>query len=89
MSLQVRFGDINSDGAAVIGCKALRTYVNGRPAATAGDIVAPHDSKPTHFAVTTTKRPNVIIQGSPTTTLGSFDSCGHVRITGSHNVIIT
>lgn len=83
---QVRLGDINSDGAPVIGTKAVRCIVNGRPAATAGDIVAPHDSKPTHFAVTTSFKPTVLIQGVPTTNLGAFDSCGHVRITGSSNV---
>lgn len=83
---QVRFGDINSDGAPVVGVKAIRCYTNGLPTSTAGDIVAPHDSKPTHFAVTTTNNPRVVIQGVPTTNIGSFDSCGHVRVTGSVNV---
>ena len=83
---QVRLGDINSDGAPVIGVKAVRCFANGLPTSTAGDIVAPHDSKPTHFAVTTTINPRVLIQGVPTTNVGSFDTCGHVRVTGSANV---
>ena len=83
---QVRLGDINSDFAPVIGVKAIRCFTNGSPSSTAGDIVSPHDSKPTHFAVTTSFNPNVVIQGFPVTNVGAPDSCGHVRISGSVNV---
>tara|TARA_Y100000389_G_C17471490_1_gene531687 strand:+ start:4997 stop:5266 length:270 start_codon:yes stop_codon:yes gene_type:complete len=83
---QVRLGDINSDFAPVIGVKAVRCFTNGRPSSTAGDIVAPHDSKPTHFAVTTTINSKVLIQGVPVTNVGAPDSCFHMRITGSVNV---
>ena len=83
---QVRLGDINSDFAPVIGVKAIRCFTNGSPSSTAGDIVSPHDSKPTHFAVTTSFKPNVVIQGFPVTNVGAPDSCGHVRISGSVNV---
>jgi uncharacterized Zn-binding protein involved in type VI secretion len=83
---QVRLGDINSDFAPVIGVKAIRCFTSGSPSSTAGDIVSPHDSKPTHFAVTTSFKPNVVIQGFPVTNVGTPDSCGHVRISGSVNV---
>tara|TARA_S200002703_G_C3759554_1_gene233791 strand:- start:32 stop:301 length:270 start_codon:yes stop_codon:yes gene_type:complete len=84
---QVRLGDVNSGGAPVIGVKAARILTNGSPSATAGDIVAPHDAKPTHFAVTTSSNPRVLMQGVPVTRIGDFDTCFHVRITGSGNVL--
>jgi len=86
-SPQVRIGDINNHGAPVISTKTPRTIVNGRPTTTAGDVVAPHDSKPTHFAVTTTSNPRVVISGVPVTRVGDFDTCFHARITGSFNVL--
>jgi len=84
---QVRAGDVNSDFAPVIGVKAARVLTNGRPSSTAGDLVAPHDSKPTHFAVTTSTNPRVLIQGVPVTRVGDFDTCIHPRVTGSANVL--
>ena len=84
---QVRLGDVNSAGAPVIVVKATRTLTNGIPTVTAGDIVAPHNSDPTHFAVTTTINPRVLAQGVPVTNLGAVDTCGHVRVTGSANVL--
>lgn len=88
MSLpQVRLGDVNSYPAPVIGVKASRTLVNGLPVSTAGDFVAPHDEDPTHFAVTTSSNPRVLIQGTPVTRVGDTDTFGHSRITGSSNVL--
>jgi len=84
---QVRLGDVNSYPAPVIGVKAVRTLTNGLPSSTAGDIVAPHDSKPVHISVTTSTQPRVLIQGVPVTRVGDVDTCGHVRITGSPNVL--
>ena len=84
---QVRLGDLNSYPAPVVGIKAQRVLTNGLPSATAGDIVVPHDSKPVHFAVTTSINPRVLIQGVPVTNVGSVDTFGHVRITGSPNVL--
>lgn len=84
---QVRLGDVNSYPAPVIGVKAARVLTNGLPSATAGDIVVPHDEDPVHFAVTTSSRPNVLIQGVPVTRIGDIDTFGHVRITGSPNVL--
>ena len=84
---QVRLGDVNSHPASVVGVKALRTLSNGLPSATAGDVVVPHDSKPTHFAVTTSTNPRVLIQGVPVTRVGDPDTCFHIRITGAINVL--
>jgi uncharacterized Zn-binding protein involved in type VI secretion len=84
---QVRLGDLNSYPAPVIGVKATRILTNGLPSATLGDIVMPHDEDPVHFAVTTTNNPRVLMQGIPVTNVGSVDTFGHVRITGSPNVL--
>lgn len=84
---QVRLGDLNSYPAPVIGVKAARVLTNGLPSSTAGDIVQPHDSKPVHIAVTTSTQPTVIMQGVPVTRIGDVDTMGHVRITGSPNVL--
>lgn len=84
---QVRLGDVNSYPAPVIGVKAARVLVNGLPASTAGDFVAPHDEDPVHFAVTTSSNPRVVIQGTPVTRIGDIDTFGHSRITGSANVL--
>lgn len=84
---QVRLGDVNSYPAPVIGVKAARVLINGLPAATAGDFVAPHDEDPTHFAVTTSTNPTVLIQGVPVTRLGDTDTFGHSRVSGSPNVL--
>ena len=84
---QVRLGDVNSHPAPVIGVKAQRVLTNGLPSATAGDIVMPHDEDPIHFAVTTSINPRVLIQGVPVTNVGAVDTMGHVRITGSPNVL--
>lgn len=86
-SPQVRLGDVNSYPAPVIGVKAARVLTNGLPSSTAGDFVMPHDEKPVHFAVTTSINPRVLIQGVPTTNVGAVDTMGHVRITGSPNVL--
>tara|TARA_B100000925_G_C21730975_1_gene355089 strand:+ start:237 stop:506 length:270 start_codon:yes stop_codon:yes gene_type:complete len=84
---QVCVGDINSHGAPVISTKCPNIIVGGRPSTTAGDIVAPHDSKPTHFAVTTTSQPRVLFNGTPVTRTGDFDTCGHIRVTGNVKVL--
>ena len=75
-------GDINSGGGFILtgyaGC-----INGGRPTACIGDVVSPHDSKPTHFAVVATGNPKCIVGGRPTARLGDFDSCGHVRLMGN------
>ena len=75
-------GDINSGGGFILtgyaGC-----INGGRPTACIGDIVSPHDRKPTHFAVVGTGNPRVIVGGRPVARLGDFDTCGHVRLMGN------
>ena len=84
MPAVARYGDV-CGGGIIAGASTVLT--NGRPSSTAGDLVAPHDSKPTHFAVTTSTNPKVLIQGVPVTRVGDFDTCFHPRITGSANVL--
>ena len=74
-------GDINSGGGFILtgyaGC------INGvRPTACIGDIVSPHDRKPTHFAVVGTGNPRCIVGGRPVARLGDLDSCIHIRLMG-------
>ena len=79
-------GDINSGGGFILtgyaGC-----INGGRPTACIGDIVSPHDRKPTHFAVVGTGNPRVIVGGRPVARLGDFDTCGHVRLMGNPKVL--
>ena len=74
-------GDINSGGGFILtgyaGC-----INGGRPTACIGDIVSPHDRKPTHFAVVGTGNPRVIVGGRPVARLGDLDSCIHIRLMG-------
>lgn len=83
-----RLGDINSYGAPVIFTRAVNVAVSGSPQAIAGSIVAPHDEKPTHFSVTTSLSPTVLVQGTPVTTVGAPDTCFHVRVTGAPSVLM-
>ena len=79
-------GDINSGGGFILtgyaGC-----INGGRPTSCIGDIVSPHDRKPTHFAVVGTGNPRVIVGGRPVARLGDFDTCGHVRLMGNPKVL--
>ena len=79
-------GDINSGGGFILtgyaGC-----INGGRPTACIGDIVSPHDRKPTHFAVVGTGNPRVIVGGRPVARLGDFDTCGHIRLGGNSTVL--
>jgi len=84
---QVCIGDINSHAAPVISTKTPNIIVGGRPTSTVGDIVAPHDSKPTHIAVTTTTQPRVLMNGFPVTRIGDFDTCFHKRVSGNPRVL--
>ena len=83
-----RIGDINSGGGVIISCKSPTTLSGGSPMATVGDAVSPHDSKPTHFSVTLTGSPKVLVNGTPVNRVGDFDSCFHVRVTGNAKNLI-
>ena len=75
-------GDINNGGGVIL-TGYPRCINGGRPTACIGDIVSPHDRKPTHFAVVGTGNPRCIVGGRPVARLGDFVTCGHVRLMGN------
>ncbi len=81
-------GDPNNGGGFIITTKCPTILAGGRPVATTGDIVSPHDSKPTHYAVTGPGNFTVLNNGVPTNAVGDFDTCFHVRLGGTPNVLI-
>jgi len=81
-------GDPNTGGGFIITTKCPNILAGGRPVATTGDLVSPHDSKPTHFAVTGPGNFTVLNNGFPTNAVGDFDTCFHNRLGGTPNVLI-
>ena len=80
-----RLGDPN-----IVGGKILKgdptVLVNGRPVATTGSPVSPHEK---HVGATTTSNtPKVLVGGKPICTAGTVDTCGDPRIEGSKDVIV-
>ena len=81
---QARMGDITSHGGVII-TGALRTIINGRPAAHMGDLhVCPipgHGVTPivTGSLDTTT-------EGLPDARIGDITACGAVIVTGGLNI---
>ena len=91
----VRQGDFNSAGGITVYPVTKSVIVNGRPLAQPGTIVTPHpccgaDGCEIHCAATVfgPGSPSVIIEGKPAIPVGSLDICGHVRATGSPDVIV-
>ena len=91
----VRVGDINTAGGVAVLPATLNTIVNGRALAQLGTMVTPHPccGAPgcgAHCAaiVVGPGSLSVIIEGKPAITVGDFDSCGHVRLTGSLDTIV-
>ena len=90
----VRIGDVNSAGGAAIGSGATSVIINGRPACLTGTSVTPHPCCGApgcgiHCAAKTTLGSmSVIATGKPINYVGSPDTCGHSRATGSTDVII-
>ncbi len=80
-------GDPNSGGGVIITTKCPTILAGGRPVATTLDVVSPHDSKPTHFAVTGPGNFRNLSNGAPTNAVGDFDTCGHTRLGGTLNVL--
>jgi len=79
-------GDPNNGGGFI--CSGNPRCLNtGRPTACIGDIVTPHDWKPTHFAVVATGNPRCLVGGRPTARLLDFDTCLHVRLLGNPRVM--
>ncbi len=79
-------GDMNNGGGFIITGNP-RVINGGRPTACIGDLVSPHDRKPTHFAVVATGNPRVITGGRPTARTLDFDSCLHLRLMGNPKVL--
>jgi len=79
-------GDVNNGGGVIL-TGSFRALTSGRPIARTGDIVSPHDRKPTHFAVVATGNPTVLTNGRPTARLADFDTCGHIRLGGNPTVL--
>jgi uncharacterized Zn-binding protein involved in type VI secretion len=91
----VRQGDFNSAGGITVYPVTKSVIVNGRPLAQPGTLVTPHpccgaDGCEIHCAaiVIGPGSPSVIIEGKPAIPVGSLDICGHVRITGSPDVMV-
>jgi len=94
MPKAVRIGDVNAGGGAAVGPGALSVLINGRAACLTGTSVTPHPccGRPgcaKHCAAKTTKGSlSVLAENKPINYVGSPDTCGHPRATGSSDVII-
>jgi len=81
---QARLGDI-SNHLGVIVTGAMRTFVNGRPAARMGDLHLCPFHGPTPIA---TGDPDTIIEGQPRRRLGDVAACGAVIVTASPDTLV-
>lgn len=81
------FGDPNNGGGFIISTKCANILAGGRPVGTTGDVVSPHDSKPTHYAVTGPGNFRFLNNGVPTNAVGDFDTCFHIRLGGTLNIL--
>lgn len=89
----VRIGDANSAGG--IAKRGQRTVLaNGRPVVPPGSSVTPHPccgakGCGAHCgARTTAGSTTVLAEGRPIVYVGSPDTCGHPRATGSQTVLV-
>lgn len=82
---QARLGDMSSHGGTII-TGALRTMVNGRPAARMGDL---HVCPIPHHGVTPiiTGSLDSVTEGKPNARMGDMAGCGAVIVGGSLNAI--
>ena len=91
MPRAVRQGDTNGAGGVAIG-GANTVKINGRNAMTPGQRVTPHPccgarGCEKHCKARTGRGSSrVFVRGRPLVYVGSSDSCGHSRATGSRNV---
>ncbi|HUT54409.1 MAG TPA: PAAR domain-containing protein [bacterium] len=78
---QARLGDISNHGGVII-TGAMRTVVNGRPAARMGDF---HSCPLPFHGVTpiVTGSPDTLTEGQPNARIGDVAACGAVIVTGS------
>tara|TARA_R110000868_G_scaffold157827_1_gene385315 strand:+ start:61 stop:354 length:294 start_codon:yes stop_codon:yes gene_type:complete len=90
----VRIGDKNSKGGVAKGPGAASVIINGSPACITGTVVTPHPpcgapgGQPHCNAKTTVGSGSVLAEYKPINYIGSVDSCGDVRSTGSTDVLI-
>jgi len=88
----VRRGDFNSAGGSALGPSAPSVRVNGRPVCVPGDRVTPHPccglpGCAKHCAASTVRGSGKVrAEGKGVVFVGSSDSCGHSRASGSRNV---
>jgi uncharacterized Zn-binding protein involved in type VI secretion len=91
-----RVGDRNEVGGVILNGDPS-VLVNGRPIAIIGSRVTPHPccgapKRPecvVHCAASTTStNGTVLVKGKPVVTFGDPDTCEHVRVGGSSDVII-
>lgn len=91
MAKAVRQGDANSAGGIAKG-GARSVKINGRNAMTPGQSVSKHPCCGLPFCIkhcsakTGRGSRKVKVEGRPLVYVGSSDSCGHSRRTGSRNV---
>lgn len=81
-----REGDPNNGGAPVVSSAQKTVYANNIPVSVNGSAVGGHGKH--KKVVTVTGSPDVYIDGVPVNRVGDKDSCGHVRISGSGDVIV-
>ena len=94
MSGVQRVGDANLGGGVIL-LGEPTVLVNFRPIAVVSSPVSPHPPCGIPYpepamhceAVTTTRMPKILANLVPITTSGTVDTCGHVRLLGSTNVI--
>ena len=81
---QARLGDLTNHGGIIV-TAAVRTYVNGRPAARLGDLhLCPmHGINPI-----VTADPDTFIEGRPSARLGDLTACGAVIATASEDTLV-
>lgn len=83
---QARLGDVSSHGGMIV-TGALRTLVNGRPAARMGDLhVCP---APGHGVTPiVTGSPGALTEGKPNARVGDRTGCGATIVTGSPDTLV-
>lgn len=89
-----RLGDINSGGGQIISGVEPTVIINGRPIALIGALLAPHEPwedasnhAPHEAAFVTAGDSTVIAGGRGIAIQGSPNSCGHIMITSSGDVM--
>lgn len=84
-----RIGDANEAGGKIIR-GSTSVFANGIPVGLHVSPITPHPSGPRHrVAVTTFGSPNVYCEGMPVLRVTSGNSCGHVIIQGSRNILVS